>query len=275
MSYPNPMPAPLVTVIMPVFNEPTPFMVESFESLRLQTFGDFECLVVDDSTDPLCAQACADQCKLDRRFVYLRPPVRRGLAAALNLGLDQARGRYIARFDSDDVCRLDRFALQVAFLESHPEIDVLGSALEIIDNTGGVTALKRHPIDHGRIARLMHLKNTIAHPTVMLRTAALKSSGGYDERFRFAEDLELWLRMLNAGFRFHNLAECLVKYRNAEFNRLPEHWEYNIKARMNNNSSEYKIERVIGIYAIKVLSYLNDDFRKYIYRKLMLSPVER
>lgn len=261
---------PLVTVVVPSFNE-TPHVVRaSLESIKNQTFSRFECIVVDESTNPELAKACQSVCAEDPRFIYLHPTERIGLPNSLNLAISQARGRVIARFDSDDVCMSERLALQVAFLDAHPEISVVGGALNIISDEGRVVAHRRYPEDSVKIAKGMQLTTTIAHPTVMFRREAIEQYGGYNPDFRFAEDLDLWLRWMNAGLSFANLPQVLVHYRQDNTRRSQLHWRYNLRARTSNFSSRYSILRILGIACIATWAALPTVVQEHIFKFLIL-----
>ncbi len=241
---------PEVTVVIPAFNEPRDVLALSLGSVAAQTFTDFECLVVDESTDPASAAACRDFCERDKRFRYVNPETRIGLAASLNLGISLARGELIARFDSDDVCLPNRLALQVAYMTAHPYVEVLGGGLEIISDAGKTLAFRDYPEDHATIERRFQTTTPIAHPTVMVRKHIFDQHGGYDSSFRFAEDLDLWLRLLNQGVQFANLKEVLVQYRQQNTRRNPGHWRYNLRARTRNFSTRELPMRLVGICAI-------------------------
>jgi glycosyltransferase involved in cell wall biosynthesis len=260
---------PRVSVVVPAFNESAAALAESLGSLRAQTFLDFECLVVDESTRPDLAQACRLACKIDRRFRYVHPPTRLGLAASLNLGIGQARGELIARFDSDDVCLPHRLSLQVAYMDAHPEVGVLGGGLEIMSEDGRTLAFRDYPQDHATIEKRFQATTPIAHPTVMLRKSLIERHGGYDSSFRFAEDLDLWLRLLNHGVRFANLGSVLVRYRQDSTSRNTRHWQFNRRARMRNFSSRYLVWRVLGLLAIIVWAVLPASLQGRVFDGLL------
>jgi len=260
---------PTVTIVVPSFNEVPEVVAASLASLRAQTVTDFECIVVDESTDESRARACRECCDADPRFRYIHPTQRLGLARSLNLGLEQAKGRFIARFDSDDVCMPDRLALQTAFLESHPDVDVVGGALEIIDEAGNPVALRPYPAEHREIARRMQLTNAMAHPTVMYRRSTVQRHGGYNPQYRYSEDLELWLRWLNAGVVFANLPQVLVRYRQQLTRRVGPHWRYNLRARLRNFSSAFFLRRVLGIGSIALWSVFSPALQERAFRMLM------
>jgi glycosyltransferase involved in cell wall biosynthesis len=261
---------PYVTVVVPSFNEDPHIVRVSLESIRAQTFTNFECIVVDESTEPELAEACRAVCAEDSRFLYIHPDERLGLPNSLNLAIGKARGQLIARFDSDDVCMPERLALQVAYLQSHPEIAMVGGALDIISNVGQLLAQRRYPQTPTAIARGMQLTTTIAHPTVMYRKVAIEQHGGYNPDFRFSEDLDLWLRWMNAGLLFANLPQVLVQYRQDSTTRRSEHWRFNLRARIANFSAQHLVRRIIGIACIAIWVGLPNKLQEQIFKALIL-----
>lgn len=264
--------SPLVTVVVPSFNEEPHIVRASFESISSQTFADFECIVIDESTNPELAEACRTFCAADPRFIYIHPMERLGLPKSLNMAISMARGQLIARFDSDDVCMPDRLALQVAFMLAHPEIWVVGGALEIINNEGEIVAHRCYPQTSSAITKGMQLTTTIAHPTVMYRKEAILRHGGYNPNFRFAEDLDLWLRWMNEGLLFGNIPKVLVQYRQNSTRRDQSHWLFNLRARTSNFSGQHMVRRVIGIACIAAWVALPTMVRAQIYKLLILQP---
>ena len=266
---------PRVSLIVPSFNEPEHTLRASLDSLRQQTFADFECIVVDESTRDELASACQRFCLEDARFIYVRPEQRIGLAASLNLGIARARGELIARFDSDDLCVPDRLAQQVAFLDEHSVVSVVGGALEIIGEDERPIALRNYPSEPEDIARGIHLTNTIAHPTVMFRKSLVTTHGGYNSAFRFSEDLELWLRWMNAGVVFANLPNVLVRYRQEQTRRSSRHWRFNLQARLRNFGRRYWWRRLVGIVCVGAWMLVPEAFQEQFFRAWIFSRQDR
>jgi GT2 family glycosyltransferase len=259
-----------VSVVVPAFNETPDVVRASLESLRAQSFTDFECIVIDESTLAERARACREVCEEDPRFVYVHPAQRLGLSRSLNLGIERARGEFIARFDSDDVCVPDRLARQVAFLELHGHVGIVGGGLEIIDEEGRTLAFRDYPLPHAEIARGMHTTTAVAHPTVMFRHRLAALHGVYNPEFRYSEDLDLWLRWMNAGVVFANLPGVLVRYRQKHTRRSPQHWRYNLRARTRNFAAQHLLRRVLGIGGIAVWIALPSSVQETVFRSLVL-----
>lgn len=262
--------SPLVTVVVPTFNEPVHILRASLESLRAQTFADFECIVVDESTNDHLVEECRKICAEDSRFIHIRPSTRIGLAGSLNLAIETARGKLIARFDSDDVCVPSRLALQVSFLEKNPNISVVGGGLSIVDDHGSFIADRLYPESSHEISRGMQLSTTLAHPTVMYRKSTVDMYGAYATDFASAEDLELWLRWMNFGVHFANIPEVLVFYRQNNTHRKNRHWRYNLRARIRNFSSNFLMHRILGILCITVWIALPQKVQEKIFSILFL-----
>jgi glycosyltransferase involved in cell wall biosynthesis len=193
---------------MPVYNGAA-FLDAALNSILGQASADFEVLVIDDgSTDDSAIRVAA---RRDARIRLLRQPENLGLVAALNRGLDEALGEYVARMDADDVSLPQRFARQLAFLDSHPEVGVCGSWMEAFspDETTVWTA----PVDHDRIRCRLLFESVLYHPTVIMRREMLERHGlRYDPHYPHAEDYELWCRCVR-HFRLANLDEVLLRYR--------------------------------------------------------------
>jgi glycosyltransferase involved in cell wall biosynthesis len=261
---------PKISILVPVYNENPEILNISFQSLLKQTLHDFECLVVDDSTESSTINACRAICESDSRFIYIKPPLRIGLAASLNLALRKASGEFLARFDSDDICLPDRLMCQFNYLKKHPDIDILGCGIKIIDEKGDCLGSKNYPLSHESIEFKFIYANAIAHPAVMAKRSVILSIGGYDPNFKFAEDLELWLRLLNAGAKFHNLADKLILYRQSKTSRSKNNWYFNVKARCKNLSFKYLVLKILAIMGIFFWSFLPKFLQELIYKSLML-----
>lgn len=261
---------PRISVVIPVFNEPIHILEQSLASVAGQSFADFEALVVDESTLNETADACRAICARDSRFRHIRPATRIGLAASLNLGIAEARGEFVARFDSDDLCLPDRFAIQVAYLERNSTIDVVGGALELISEDATPIAVRHYPADHASIERRFMTTTAIAHPTAMIRKRVLDRFGGYDPEFRFAEDLDLWLRLLDRGVRFGNVEAVLVRYRQQHTRRKADHWKFNLRARLRHFNTRHLPRRLAGVAAIATWRFMPDAVQDAVFKRILL-----
>jgi len=201
---------PLVTVLLAV-HDGEPYVRAALKSILGQTVSDLELLVVDDAS----ADGTADVMTglEDPRLRVLRNDERRGLAASLNRGLDEARGAFVARLDADDVAMPRRLELQLARIRSEPTVAVVGSAVLELDADWHVGAL--HTMSTGRVGlRWAALfSSPFFHPSVLVEREALDRNGlRYDTGFEESEDYDLWSRLLERA-EGDNLPDPLVLYR--------------------------------------------------------------
>lgn len=201
---------PALSVVMPVYNAAI-HLEQAIDSVLAQTFGDFELLLLDDGSSDGSAAILAGY-QADARVRVLPSPDNQGLIATLHRGFGASRAPLIARMDADDVCAPDRFALQVEFLRTHPDVDIVGGAIRFIGNTPE-PRLFEFPGDHDQIRAAMLFYCPLAHPTLMFRRSLIDDGlMVFDEAFRHAEDLHLWSRLLLRK-RAANLADHLLDYR--------------------------------------------------------------
>jgi glycosyltransferase involved in cell wall biosynthesis len=201
---------PIVSVVMVVCNADR-FLGESIEGILSQTFKDFEFIIVDfGSTDDSKGIISKYEASDSRLKPYTIPHC--GLAEARNVSCSLARGQYIAVMDADDVSVPDRLALQVEFLENHPDVSILGGSVDWIDVTGRLLITRGNPANDIEIQSALFERCPLWHATVLMRREAFASVGGYRPSFAPAEDYDLWLRM-SEHFRFANLQQVVLKYR--------------------------------------------------------------
>jgi glycosyltransferase involved in cell wall biosynthesis len=207
---------PALSVLLPV-RDAAPWLPASLRSLFRQTFRDFEIVAVDDgSTDgsgELLERAAADDSRL--RVFHTAP---RGLPLALNHALSQARAPLVARHDADDLSHRRRFELQRRALSRRPGCAVLGSRVRLFPARAVGAGMQRwirwhnRLLDHEAIATEMLIDSPLAHGSAMIRRRWLERVGGWNES-GWAEDLDLWVRLLEAGARFEKLGETLYGWR--------------------------------------------------------------
>ncbi|MGZ6311526.1 MAG: glycosyltransferase [Bdellovibrionota bacterium] len=197
--------------VFTTFYRPDRHLDEAIRSVLAQTYSNFEYLLINDG-------AAADGEKLlktynDPRIRLINNNPKRGRVHSRIQGLEEARGKYFAVLDSDDIAEPNRLEKQVAFLDAHPSVVLVGSSLKIIDEQSQVLARRNYPLSNEEIKKALPVYNCIAQSTVLCRTDAMLKAGSYDaDRFHFAEDYDLWLRMGRLG-EFHNFAEPLARYR--------------------------------------------------------------
>jgi glycosyltransferase involved in cell wall biosynthesis len=209
---------PRVTVLLPVFNG-MPHLRHAVESIQRQTLVDYRALVFDDGSKDGTA-AYLDNLN-DPRFEIIHQE-NAGLAATLNRMIALTDTEYIARMDADDISLPERFAKQVLFLDTHPEVAVVGTragyvrgrhaALSLGFGTARITLSYAPPMADAPYWDPLRDKNILSHSSVMMRTDVLKSVGGYPDIVP-GQDLALWHLMARAGHKLASLDEMLILFR--------------------------------------------------------------
>lgn len=196
---------------MPVRNGGT-YFGPAVQSILAQTCQDFEFLIIDDGSTDGTPDKLARLAGEDSRIRPLQSGGS-GIVAALNLGVAEAEGQYIARMDADDIALPNRFEVQVRYLEANPELVACGTAVTVIDADGKEMADGRLAHPAGEIAMTQILeRNPFIHPTMMIRRDSMAQAEWYRNGCTYAEDYDLWLRLAETG-SLANLAERTLMFR--------------------------------------------------------------
>lgn len=199
---------PLVSVLMPVYKT-APYLSEAMDSMLHQTFKDYELIVLDDCS-PDNAEEILDAYD-DSRIVRYKGENNVGLSNVLNVGIEMARGKYIARMDSDDISLPNRLQIQVDYLETHSEIDLVSVGMQLFGAKESVWIRERNP-EKVKIEALFH--SPVLHASSMWRKDSFERHGlRFRQEMVPAEDYDLWTRAMLKGLKLVNLPEVLYKYR--------------------------------------------------------------
>jgi len=182
---------------------------EAVQSILGQTYADFEFLILDDGSTDNSAELV--RTFADPRIRLICAP-QSGLPVILNRGGTAARGRYLARMDADDVALPERFALQVAFLDAHPEVAAVGGQAVYLNPDGKIFGPLAKPLLPAEIRKALLEDAALIHPASMIRRAAWYAVGGYRPVFIDAEDYDLWVRLSEVA-DLANLPEVILQYR--------------------------------------------------------------
>lgn len=205
-----------VSVVIPVWNGQR-YVAEAMDSVLAQTHQDLELIVVDDGSTDATASIVEAYARKDPRVRLVRQR-NQGVASARNTGLEAAQGEWVACLDHDDVMLPHRLERQIAFIARHPEVRVLGSICQYINaegkQRGGHTigAPIRSPADLAAMLKDGRLIG-LTHPSVIMHRATIRALGGYDPATEPAEDLDLWMRVAEAGHLILQADEVLTRYR--------------------------------------------------------------
>lgn len=202
---------PKVSVLMPVYNTREEYLRPAIESILNQTFSNFEFIIINDGSTDNSPQVVQEYADKDSRIKFINNKKNSGLIAVLNQGLELCTGEYIARMDSDDISRPERFAKQVAYMDLHPECGALGTWAQKFNSRGLLSVFKH--IKNVKILDLLLYGSCVVHPSAMIRRSVLTAYGiSYNHDYKHAEDLQLWVEIAKVS-EIHNLQEILLNYR--------------------------------------------------------------
>jgi glycosyltransferase involved in cell wall biosynthesis len=194
---------PRVSVVMSVYDGER-YLRESVESVLAQTFTDFELIVVNDGSTDASREILAEFERHDSRLRVIDQE-NQGLTRALIRGCAEARGHYLARQDAGDTSLSTRLGVQVAYLDNHSEVALLSCWTQFLGPDNEELFLARRTDTNQeatfrlRQRKLCHLQGVTHHGSTMFRRADYLHVGGYRWQFRYAQDLDLWLRLTDLG----------------------------------------------------------------------------
>ena len=205
------------------------YLEEAVQSVLQQTYRDFELCIYNDGSTDRTGELINELSRSDSRVCLKEgPPV--GITKALNALAEQVTSPLIARMDADDISHPGRFESQLRYLDQHPECVALGGQIELIDEQGRVTGSCTYPQEHASIT-CSHLDGVtqMAHPATMIRRDAFEEVGGYNASLRYAQDLDLWIKLAEVGY-LANLSDCVLQYRvhrkSISTDKRSEQWMY-------------------------------------------------
>lgn len=217
---------------MPAYNAKR-HIKRAVQSVLDQTYRDFELLVYDDASTDGTRETLRGYAKTDTR-VRLVEAEKSGYSKLLARGVDEARGKYLARMDADDISMPRRLELQVARLEAEPDLVAIGGEVMQVDGKGWPIKPWGVPLEHEEIDRL-HISGhpgRLVHPATTFRTEVLRRVG-YRPEYEPAEDYDLYLRLAEVG-RLANLPDIVLRYRwhlsNVSVTRHAEQWDAMVRS---------------------------------------------
>ena len=208
-----------ISVIMATYNTEIPMLKEAVDSILNQTFRDFEFLIIDDGTTN-GSDAFLNAIR-DERVRIIRNSENIGITKSLNVGLKQAKGKYIARMDADDISLPPRLEKEFAYMEAHPDVILCGTSVGILDEENNLSPLKTfrpRDMEEYRI-ELLFINPGPSHPTAFFRhESLLEHHILYDEKLIYAQDYGMWETISHYG-RIFTLEETLL-YRRRHRNQI-------------------------------------------------------
>lgn len=224
-----------IAVILPVYKKDNvDYLSKAIESIVMQTYRDFHIYIGVDGPVGDDINSYFQQIESQRQITVVRFNENRGLACVLNDLLDicfKEGYEYIARMDADDISELSRFEKQIAYLEKHPGIDVVGGAIDEIDEKGN-SRKKRivYPETPEECRAFFAKRNPHAHPAVLFRKSFFEKLNGkkYRPEYRQNQDTMLWYDGMMAGTQHANVPDVVLNFRmtNAMFKKRRNGWEF-------------------------------------------------
>lgn len=203
--------APKVSVLMSAYNSEK-YVAEAIESILNQTFSDFEFIIVNDGSTDKTADIIDKYANEDKRIKFINNKQNQGLIAALNSAWPLCSGEYVARMDSDDISLPDRFAIQIAYMDEHPECGACGTWIERFGPNVKPDTIVKYPSKMKLLDFVMQ-GNRVANPSTMIRKSVLDEHDiKYNPAYKYAEDFAFWAEISKYA-EVHNLQQVLLKYR--------------------------------------------------------------
>ena len=198
------MKEPKISIILPVYNAGK-YLKDCIDSVINQSFKDFELLAIDDG--------CTDNCmKILESYNDNRIRIHHkghNFIRTLNWGILNAKGKYIARMDADDIMHIDRLRIQYNIMQSDSQIDICSTWVKIfgdipysLKSDQSLMGYIRHPL------LFLLRKNFICHPSIMIRKAFLMENGLLYENYAYAEDYKLWIEAAKKNALFYIYVKC-------------------------------------------------------------------
>lgn len=260
---------PSISVVIPAYNHEK-FIKETIESILNQTFEDFELIIIDDRSTDKTAQLIKEFS--DKRIRFYENDENKGIFHNRSLGVNLAKGKYIALLDSDDLMYPNRLQVQYDFLEKNSDTHYCGSLGTLIDdNSVEIGELNKVT---GTLNATLLFANQIINPAVMFRRSILEKVGGY-ENFSPAEDYHYTLKVVFNNLKIVNLNERLVKYRVHSYN-TSSNTENLIRAEKSiahyiHNKIGYPENAFSGEIHVRLIRQQYDDYSFNTYAKYLIS----
>lgn len=266
------------SVLISVYKKEKPeYLKTALQSIINQTLKPTEIVIVKDG---LLTQELDDCIKeYEKQYPELIKIVafneNRGLGLALRDGVTACKYDYIARMDSDDIAKPERFAKQFQYLKQHPETALLGTWItEFSKDENKPDTLTELPCTHKEILKYAKKRNPFRHMTMVLKKEAVIKAGNYRD-FLWFEDYDMWVRMLQKGYIAANIPECLVNVR-ADKDMFARRggWQYlkqdyRFQKLLLKTKFIGKTDLIINITIRSIVRLIPNKLRSYLYKKIL------
>ena len=266
-----------IAVLLPVYkNDRIEYLNKSVRSILNQSYADFHVFIgVDGPVDSGLKDALENIAK-DNRVEIIWFETNRGLACILNDLVELSKERaydYYARMDADDIALPDRFEKQVKYMKEHPDVDVVGGAIEEIDGNDQLRGKHvEYPLTHDECRKFFRYRDCLAHPAVMFRARYFeKVASGYRNEYRKNQDTMLWFDGFMNGCVFANLKDTVLKFRvNDDFYNRRNGWKrakQMLRDRLKMNKAlGYDISANLFAFAMFCMTVSPAWVKKFLYK---------
>lgn len=263
---------------MPAYNAEL-YIARAIESILNQSFQDFELIIIDDRSSDSTVKIAEKYSKLDSRIRLYLNKTNLKIARTLNKGIFLAKSDLIARMDADDISDKKRLELQYRFLNTNPNVAIVGSYMHVVDGYGNIIAKRTYPTNSDEMKKVMFRYSPFAHPAVMYRKKVVVNFGCYDYKLA-CEDTDLWFK-LGSKYEFANIPEFLLKYTLIQTSN-----SYGILKKIELDGLKIKIQAIIryhyhpsfydflyNIGEYSTLWIMPPKFRIWLYTKLRSAEI--
>lgn len=247
----------MISIIMGVYNGAST-LKEALDSIIAQTYTDWEFIICDDCSSDSTLSILEEYGKKDNRFIIIKNEYNKGLAGSLNHCLQYVHGEYLARMDADDISLPDRLEKQYQYLETHKEMDLVGTYMQGFDENGlqNVIPQRDNPTKYD-----IPKGNPFHHATIVMKTNVMQALKGYrvEKYTQRTEDVDLWYRFFEGGYRGTTLPEplYLVRLDASAYKRRKLKYMLHASYIMWKGISRLKLPTRYRIYCLKpILSWL-------------------
>ncbi|MDO9000765.1 MAG: glycosyltransferase family 2 protein [Bacteroidota bacterium] len=261
------MDSPLVTILMPVYNADF-FLKRAMDSILEQTYSNIEFLIINDgSTDNSLSIIKSYS---DNRIVLIENEKNLGLIYSLNIGLQKARGKYVARMDADDVSYKNRIQKQLVFMENHSDVGILGT---FIQKEKKFELYANPKLTSNELKARLIFNNIFNHPTILFRNSFLKEQNiSYNAEFKHAEDYNLWLNTIPKT-DFAILNESLLYYENHQ-SQVSEIFNAEQKINVNKSHRQFFTSLNLNFSGAELEIHRRLFYQDYLYNKTFIAELE-
>ena len=258
----------LISVILPLYNEPESLAKQAIDSILTQTYSKLEIILLLDNPDnDILKNILSEYSKKDKRIIVAINEKNKGLPETLNKGIDMATGDFIARMDGDDISTADRLEKQLAYMQTHPQTDLLGSDAFAINEEGKLIG-EYHKLatDYSQKMMLRHISINLIHPTWFGKSKLFKQCKY--RNFTHCEDYDFMIRAYALGYHFHNLKEKLFYVRIQQtslrsVSRKYAYEQYINTLRVKSQFKEFRKKHMKNYPELPELTYDLNDKERY------------